>query len=160
MIDGSVVGGTEVVRRFSAMPDSLRVELRKTVARLTATLTNKVKSKLDGEVLQRRTGLLRRSINSAIEEAGDIISGIVSSAVAYARPHEYGFDGVVSVRAHLRTIKEAFGRSITPVTFEVRSHSMHMHLPERSFLRSSLEQMRAAGTIADEMAGAVKRATS
>lgn len=160
MINGSVVGGTEVVHRFNAMPQTLRMELRETVAKLATTLTNKVKGKLDGEVLKRRTGLLRRSINDTVIESGDIVSGITSTAVAYARAHEYGFDGVVSVRAHMRTIKQAFGRSINPVTFQVAAHSMHMKLPERSFLRSSLREMHAAGTITAAMTEAVRKATA
>ena len=158
MIDGSIYGGTEVVERFKALPASLRTELRETITKLSIGLTNKVKGKLDGEVLKRRTGLLRRSITQATVEQGDSVSGITSTAVKYARVHEYGFDGVVSVRAHMRKIKQAFGRSINPVTVQVREHPMHMKLPERSFLRSSLREMEAAGTIRDAMAAAVKKA--
>jgi hypothetical protein len=159
MIEGLVLGGTEVVQRFDAMPKRLREELRVGIERLSIRLTNKVKDKLNGQVLKVRTGLLRRSITQAVMEQGDTVTGITSTAVAYARAHEYGFDGVVSVRAHMRTIKQAFGRSINPVTFPVAAHSMHMKLPEKSFLRSSLRELEASGAIRDGLAEAVRKAT-
>jgi phage gpG-like protein len=155
MIEGLVLGGTEVVQRFDAMPKRLREELRVGIERLSIRLTNKVKDKLNGQVLKVRTGLLRRSITQAVMEQGDTVTGITSTAVAYARAHEYGFDGVVSVRAHMRTIKQAFGRSINPVA----AHSMHMKLPEKSFLRSSLRELEASGAIRDGLAEAVRKAT-
>lgn len=159
MIDGGVIGGTEVVARFNSMPTNLREELRIVVGQLAFKLENKVKGKLNGEVLKRRTGLLRRSINDRVIAEGDSVTGIVSTAVVYARAHEYGFDGMVSVRAHLRTIKQAFGRAISPVTFPVAAHSMHMKLPEKSFLRSSLREMEASGAIRDAMVKAIGKAT-
>ena len=154
MIEGSVYGGTEVVERFKALPASLRTELRETIAKLSVKLATEVKAKLNNGVLHWRSGLLWRSIKDVTIESGDSVSGIVSTAVKYARVHEYG--GTVSIRAHLRTIKTAFGRSINPVTFEVRAHNAIY--PERSFLRSSLREMEAAGTIRDAMAAAVKKA--
>ena len=159
MINGAVIGGTEVVQRFDAMPNRLRAEMRASIEKLSIRLTSKVKDKLDGQVLKVRTGLLRRSITQAVIENGNTVSGITSTAVSYARAHEYGFNGVVSVRAHMRTIKQAFGRSINPVTFQVSAHPMHMKLPERSFLRSSLREMEASGAIRDGLADAVRKAT-
>lgn len=160
MIEGGVYGGTEVVARFDAFPDRLRASLRRAITKLSIRLTNRIKSKLDGEVLKRRTGLLRRSINQTTIESGDKISGVSSTAISYARAHEYGFDGTVNVRAHLRTIKQAFGRSITPVTFEVRAHPAHMKLPERSFLRSALREMERSGEITNALAAAANEATA
>jgi hypothetical protein len=61
--------------------------------------------------------------------------------VSYARQHEYGFAGAVSVKAHLRMVKKAFGRSITPTQVHVRAHARNVVYPERSFLRSALKDM-------------------
>ena len=160
MISGSVHGGTEVVQRFDAMPARLRAELRAGISELSIKLTNRVKNKLDGQVLKVRSDRLRASITQAVMDKGDAVTGITSTAVSYARAHEYGFNGVVSVRSHMRTIKQAFGRSINPVTFQVSAHTMHIKLPERSFLRSSLREMEASGAIRDRLAVAARKATA
>lgn len=90
--------------------------------------------KLSGQVLSVRTGTLRRSINRRVEEYGGGLRAVVGTNVAYAPAHEYGFNGVVTVREHMRLGK-----------FLVRAHKRTMHLPERSFLRSVLkEQMPKA----------------
>jgi hypothetical protein len=34
----------------------------------------------------------------------------------------------------------AFGKAMTPKQVTVKSHQMHMHMPERSFMRSSLKE--------------------
>ncbi len=70
------------------------------------------------------------------------VSGKVGTNVSYARMHEFGFDGVVTVKEHLRMQTMAFGRSIIPRKVTVKAHEMHLHLPERSFLRSALAEMR------------------
>ena len=49
--------------------------------------------------------------------------------------------GEVSVKAHLREIKKAWGKDITPRTVEVRTHSRQVNLPAKSFLRSAMEEM-------------------
>ena len=59
-----------------------------------------------------------------------------------ARIHEYGFSGPETVRAHSRTIKQAFGRAISPKTVFVKEFSREMHMPERSFMRSALADKR------------------
>lgn len=158
MIEGTVTGSAEVVQRFSDLPLSIRRQLKASVSRLTIKLERKVKSKLDGEVLQRRTGRLTNSITSAVVESGNDVTGLVSTGVEYARAHEYGLDKVVSVRAHVRNIKQAFGRSINPVAVEVAAHSMHMKFPERSFLRSSLRQLQESGVISSDISDAMKEA--
>ncbi|MCV9985193.1 hypothetical protein [Burkholderia pseudomallei] len=87
--------------------------------------------------------LLADSINHAVVANGASITGIVSTAVKYAPPHEYGFQGVVTVKEHLRQVTQAFGHPLKdPVTATVREHSMTMNLPERSFLRSALADQR------------------
>jgi phage gpG-like protein len=159
MIEGQVLG-TEVIQRFHAMPPSLREQLFEAIDKLSKTLTNKTKAKLSGAVLTRRTGMLRRSITPAVISGGDTVTGVVSTAVKYARIHEYGFNGTESVKSHLRTIKQAFGRSIIPVTFEVAAHTRHVNMPERSFLRSTLNEMETSGAIRKGIARAVRKATA
>ncbi len=121
----------------------VRDRLRSDITRLTIKLQRKVKEeKLTGQVLHVRTGRLRRNINRRMAETATSITGQVGTNVSYAAIHEYGFTGVVNVREHLRMQSVVFGRPITPTAVTVRAHAMRMHMPERSFLRSALAEMR------------------
>jgi len=64
----------------------------------------------------------------------------------------------VSVTASLRRIREAFGRPIAEKTVNVRGYQRRMDLPERSFLRSALDDM--GPTIRDEVQAALTEAVS
>lgn len=160
MIKGEVIGAEAVVRRFERIPAALQIQLKVAITRLTIKLQRKVKvDKLSGQVLKVRTGTLRRSIDQLVTETAGSVTGRVSTNVGYGKKHEYGFKGVETVEAHLRTIKQAFGRSITPVEVNVRAHSRKVNLPERSFLRSALKDMASSGEIRNEIQAAVTRAT-
>lgn len=161
MIDLQFIGGTEVMARLDRIDPKLRDELKVGIGRLAIKLQTKVVTeKLSGQVLKRRSGKLRGSIKQIVEVSGTSVSGIVSTPVEYAPPHEYGFHGTVSVKESLRTIKQAFGRSITPTQVTVRAHSMKMNLPERSFLRSALREMQVSGAIAEEINADIARAVA
>lgn len=135
-------------------------EVEKSVTILTLKLLRKVKAeKLSGQVLKNRTGTLRRSINYRVDVGFSSIVGTVGTNKEYAAAHEYGFDGEVTVKEHLRMIKQAFGQQLkTPKQITVSSHSRHMRLPERSFLRSALRELESE--IKTEIQDALKRAQS
>jgi phage gpG-like protein len=159
-IRGEIKGDREVVadlRRFNA---AARGEIQKGIGRVALKLLTRVKAqKLTGQALNVRTGRLRRSITQRIEASADEISGIVGTNVDYAAVHEYGFKGTVSVKQHLRLVKEAFGRPLKyPVWSTVRAHSANVNMPERSFLRSALADLKGSGAIEAEMNTAVARA--
>ncbi len=59
----------------------------------------------------------------------------------YSGSQEYGKQKLVTVRAHLREVKLAFGKSIGTREVMVKQHQKQMNLPERSFLRSSMRDM-------------------
>jgi phage gpG-like protein len=143
MIDASLLGGEELAKKIEALAPDLQANLYTSIARLTMTLLRNVKAdKLSGQALNVRTGRLRRSINQTMEGQGtDNVSGTVGTNVSYGRAHEFGFSGSVTVKASLRTIKQAFGRSITPMTINVAAHSRKVNIPERSFLRSALAEL-------------------
>jgi phage gpG-like protein len=155
MIEGQVLG-TEVIKRFNAAPAGVLAAVHVAIQRLSITLENKVKDKLNGQVLKVRTGRLRNSITNAVQTQGQQVTGIVSTAVSYARVHEYGFTGTEQVGAHLRLIKQAWGKPITPREISVRAHSRKVNLPARSFLRSALREMDASGAIAKGINKAVR----
>ena len=151
MTTGVVIGSREVASRLGGMPARLRDELRREVSDLTHELEGYIKSeKLTGQVLNVQTGRLRRSLNSRITVAGDNITGTVGTNVEYARIHEYGG----TVKEHLRTITQAFGRPLKrPVVVKVHAYT----LPERSFMRSGLKDRRAH--IEGRLAAALYRVT-
>lgn len=118
--------------------------LNESVGRLAIKLMRKIKEeKLTGQVLKNRTGTLRRSINQRVDSTATSVYARVGTNKSYAAAHEYGFTGSVTVKEHMRQIKQAFGQPIAPKNITVHTHSKTMNLPARSFLRSSLREMDA-----------------
>jgi phage gpG-like protein len=157
MITVELIGDRELAARLDAMPGRMREGIARAVTKLGFELQRKVQSeKLSGQVLKVRTGTLRSSINTRVDQGADSVTATVGTNIRYGRVHEYGFDGSQSVRAHLRHITEAFGRPIRPTTQNVGAYTRHVHLPERSFLRSALREMQPQ--IEAELSAAVAQA--
>jgi hypothetical protein len=166
----ALVGDSEVIAKLDRMPQRLREELKTGLGRLALKMARLARAKVNGPLLRRRTGALWQSINGTVLDEGDKIAGVTSVAgdalskghkvIDYARAHEYGFHGTVTVKEHLREIKQAFGRSIAPKQITVRAHEMKMNIPEKAFLRSSLADMQAAGEITAEVDAAISRSMS
>ncbi|MFX8565905.1 HK97 gp10 family phage protein, partial [Acinetobacter baumannii] len=77
---------------FETMPERLRDELKVGIGRAVLKLQREVvQNKLSGQVLNVRTGNLRRSIDQVVTTEGSAVIGIVSTNVKYGRIHEYGF---------------------------------------------------------------------
>lgn len=154
MIEMRVIGAERTELALKSFGLGVKERLRVAVQRSAIALTRYVKErKLSGQVLKNRTGTLRRKINYQLHESPTEVGASVGVLLSYAPVHEYGFDGTVTVKAHLRTITQAFGRPIAPVTFTMPAHPRHMKLPERSFLRSSLREN--APSIREQLAAAV-----
>jgi phage gpG-like protein len=150
MLSIEIEGEEELVARFAAMPEAIRAALAEKFATLAQKLEDKIKNeKLDGQVLFARSGKLRDSISANLDANG---ASLVAAGVKYAAAQEYGFIGGENVAAYSRTIKQAFGRAIAPKTIVVEAFSREMRLPERSFMRSSLDEMQ------DEIAQALREA--
>jgi len=94
---------------------------------------------LTGRSLNVRTGHLRRSIVSGAQIDGDTVTGHVGTNVSYGRFWELGYHGPMSVRSHLRQIRQAFGRPIDPRRVRVRAHIRQVHQDPRPFLRPAIE---------------------
>lgn len=136
MIKGTIIGDAEAAVRFDSMPARLYGEVRTSIGRLVLLIQTRTKQlKLSGQVLKVRTGRLLRSINTRMTEKPGEVSGTVGTNVEYARIHEFGFHGNVNVKEHLRLSKNGF-------RLPVRAHIRRVDLPERSFLRSSLRDLR------------------
>jgi phage gpG-like protein len=121
----TLLGADEVIAALEQVPGAVRSSLERAVEELAIRLRQHIKGdKLEGQVLHHRSGALTSSImqESPIIEGSSVIGKVYSTGdVKYAAVHEYGL--TVSKVSKL-------GKPFT-VTY-----------PERSFMRSSLEDMR------------------
>lgn len=162
MVIGQILGVEKVVTALGDKKGRVRVALQVKVRELAIMLAGYVKMmKLTGEVLHVRSGRLRRSITYQVQTDGTIVSGLVGTIVEYARAHEFGVNKVmaVTVRDYLRRTKTsmrearkigwrgkyrmAIAREATMGATLVHSFTrqQHIKLPERSFLRTSLNEL-------------------
>jgi len=145
MITAYLVGDEQLLERLRALPDAINSGLARAITQLAIDLQRNVRQdKLSGQVLRSRTGALKSNIDLRVDQGARSVSASVFTDLRYGAAQEYGFAGTVSVGASLRRIREAFGRPIAEKTISVRAHDCRMDLPERSFLRSGLEDMTPA----------------
>lgn len=124
-------------------PTKLRDRILTAVKRLAIELQGYVKqNKLSGQVLHTVTGTLRRSINQEVNETPTSIIATVGTNVNYAHVQEYGFKGDVSVGAYVRTMKSGKWNIKGEGDGGVAGYTMTINMPERSFLRSALEDFQ------------------
>ncbi|HBC0574868.1 phage virion morphogenesis protein [Serratia bockelmannii] len=87
----------------------------------------------------------RHGNQSLLQGDGDMLDSItfiternqvrVGTPLKYPGIHQDGFTGSVSVGAHQRLIRQAFGRALKhPVWQSVRAHSRMMNIPQREWL--------------------------
>lgn len=146
LVEGQITGDASVIARLEKLPSSMRQAVVDAMRKSWFEVqTAVVRGKLSGDPLHRRTGNLASSINvggagsaTTFDDGDAEIVGRVGTNLKYAAVHEYG--GTVEVPEHERTITQVFGRPISPRTIAVQAHTAHF--PERSFLRSTLAEMR------------------
>lgn len=143
MLKMEFIGGDVLVALLRAYGDKVQTAIVKSVARSALKLQSEVmENRLSGQVLNVRTGNLRRSIHQRVTNTGSAVIGEVNTNVRYGIAHEYGFAGNVNVKASLRQVKQAFGKPLkSPRYVHVRAHTRDVKLPERSFLRSALRDL-------------------
>lgn len=140
-----------LIATLRGYPQRLVDRLFLALQRVTIKLQAHVKEdKLTGQVLHVRTGTLRRSVNRRVWVGPNSINGAVGTNVEYAAAHEFGFDGVVTVKEHVRRVSKAKSASSAKAKLlgatTVKAHTRHVHLPERSFLRSALAELQEYAT--------------
>ena len=120
--------------RLLALRERMRAALVAGMTDATIKMVQIVKEeKLSGQVLNRRSGRLSRSIKQRVEEMQDgSVRGLIGTNVDYGIIHEFGFHGAVNVRAHSRMQR---GRMVN-----VRAHDRMVNMRERSFLRSTRDE--------------------
>lgn len=144
MISISLVGDRQLIARMASLPASVHASILAKVYELTLRLEARVKTqKLNGQVLNRKTGRLARSIGSKVEDNVTSVLGVVfqSADVPYGAIHEFGG----KIPAHVIRPKKAsvlrfFSKSGDKVFARSVNHPGAI-MPERSYLRSSLRDM-------------------
>ena len=158
-MDITLTGMDELQARMDAFPGGVASAIAIKSQAMAQALADKVGEKLDGQVLNSVTGKLKSSIASSVDEDGDQVSGnvFVDGDVPYAAIQEYG--GMT--KAHI--IEVAAGKALAfsyqgkTQFFRSVNHPGSV-IPERSYLRSSLEDMQddiVAG-MGDALSGAVE----
>lgn len=143
MFEVEMRGDKELIARMYGWPPKVRDSLWREINLLRILLLQRVQSKLRGEVLNYVTGRLFRSIQSEATDTGTEMTGRVFSSgdVKYAAIHEYG--GVIP--AHEVAARNALALHFDwggQERFFKRVQIPDINMPERSFLRSSLDEMR------------------
>jgi len=139
------IDDSKLEARLSGMTARIQTALAQKLTALALKLENHIKAdKLSGQVLNVRTGALRRSIFTTVETAPNEVTATVASSsdVPYGRIHEFGgaidIPEITPVKAQALHFvingKDVFAK-------RVRAHTVHM--PERSFMRSALADMEA-----------------
>jgi hypothetical protein len=150
----TLVGASELTARLDEMPAVVRALLEARVSALAIQLQALVEEKLSGELLQVRSGALRRSIQEEVTVSATSVYGRVFSAgdVKYAAIQEFG--GVTSPHDIEPSKAEALhffagGREV----FAKVVHHPGSRIEGKHYLTGSLEEM--APEIAAEMKAAV-----
>lgn len=155
-------GLAETDARLDSYPAALGAALAAKAGELAAALADRVRDdKLAGAVLNARSGALRDSIFSDISADADGILATVGSNgdVKYAAIQEYG--GKTSAHEILPVKAKALAFVAGgALRFARRVEHPGSVIPERSYLRSSLDEMSGdiVQTLAEAAAEALERA--
>ena len=140
-----MVDSVDVQIHLNDENNRIKKEIRKTITALTLKLQRSIQEDmLSGQRLNVQSGRLRGSLVSRISESAEMFEGIVSAGgahVKYAFIHEFGLAAAVNIKSHLRHIKQAFGKPITPKDVLVKAHSRTVNFKERRFMRDSLDEI-------------------
>ncbi len=152
-------GDTALIAKYSGAPARVQRELQKEITTIILKLERHIKAdKLSGQVLNVRSGDLRRSIHARLPVSveGPMVVGRVgqSGDVKYGGIHEFGGMTPAHVIEARRGDVLAFvmgGKTV----FAKRVNHPGSKMPERSYMRTGLADMREE--IARRVSGAVKR---
>lgn len=153
MLNATLTGSRELISRFEGAPKAVQDRMNVVVQAYTLDLQNYViGSKLSGQVLNVRTGNLRRSIQRRLTVDPSAVYGYVYSSgdVKYAAIHEFG--GIIQHPGGTAYITR-YGAGIGATRWISNSNPLAAHLkrtrphpipmPERSYLRSGLRDKSA-----------------
>ncbi len=159
LLNVSLTGDRELIAKLDGLPQAVHDALLQKVTELSLMLEEKVKGKLSDDVLHVRTGNLRRSIFSEVDDQGSAIFGKVASSgdVPYAAIHEFGGKTPAHDILPSKAQALAFVMEGKTVLAKIVRHP-GSNIPERSYLRSSLGDMQE--TIIEGLTQAVQEGLS
>jgi phage gpG-like protein len=148
-----VRGVTELAGRFEKLPEATRNNLRVFMARFTLQLRDQVKANIADRF--KSTGPLYQGVQSQLEEDTAGISGrVLVEAVPYAAIQEYGGQTSPHEIAPVKAQALAFmasgklgfssGGGTNALVFAKHVNHPGSRIPERSYARLALTQMRGA----------------
>jgi phage gpG-like protein len=145
MLSLSIDGVDALRTRLDAYPTAIASELAAKAQELASALADKVKyEKLAGEALQSRSGALAASIAAEVSGDGEDVAATVGSFgdVKYAAIQEYGGKtGAHEILPSKASVLAFVAQGA--IHFARRVEHPGSVIPERSYLRSSLDEMRA-----------------
>lgn len=135
-----------LIARFNLMSVTTRANLRREVTAIGIALVGYIrKNKLSGQVLQHRSGNLKRAVDSQPFDEGGVIGARVGvfagSRVPYARAQEQGAE--VRVPAYNGRPMRFIAKS-GDLVFTRRRKAYRFNIPSRSYIRDSLDEMSEA----------------
>lgn len=144
MFNITMRGDANLLAKLDSLPTAVRAALEAKVIVLANDLRNHIQAdKLQGQVLQQRTGALSASITAeAPISTGTSVKGRVYSAgdVKYAAIHEFG--GLIPAHDVVPKAAQALRFEVDgQVVFAARAHIPEVRMPERSFMRSALADL-------------------
>lgn len=137
------VNPREADRKLKVLPELQRRRIRGVVIRDTRELAVRVRQNLSGKVLNVRTSKLLTSIkNELVENATSVYGRVFTRGVVYARIHEFGGQTRphLIVAVHARALHFFIGNQ---EFFRKSVNHPGSKIPERSYLRSALAEMKA-----------------
>lgn len=152
-------GDTELIAKLDDAPNSVRRELTREITAIVLLLEGHIKNdKLSGQVLHVRSGDLRRSVHAVLpvtQTATGVMGKVAQSGdVKYGAIHEFGGKTPAHVIEAKKGAALAFMMGGKQVFFKKVNHPGSV-MPERSYMRSSLADLRE--DIANRLQDAVKR---
>lgn len=142
MIDVNVIGTQSVELKLGEDMRKYLEAIRSGVRKVGYGNEAVIKTeKLSGQVLHRRSGRLSAGVHTNFHDDEQSFSAVtgIGPELGYGKMHEMG--GVFTVKQHMRTITQAFGRPIQPKQVSVKEYMMRV--TKRSFLLSTLQERRA-----------------
>ncbi len=138
-----IFGVDNLERLFEDLPQEVHDFMMRKMDNIALKLWDEIVfNKLNGAVLNRVSGKLADSVKYEVTDSADSVTATISAGgpgVPYAGVHEYG--GTVSTQ---RVTLPVTARSLQfqDGSFHASARAHAINIPERSYMRSALEDMR------------------
>lgn len=140
----TITGDAKLISSLGRLPSAINEALYRKILTLALKMERNVKvGKLNGQVLNRITGALSRSIqHEVIRSQSSVLGKVFSSGdVKYAAIHEYGGTTAPHIIVPKKASVLAFAGAGGGMVYTRKVNHPGSKMPERSFLRSTLTEM-------------------